>query len=62
MLSAFQLLLAFSDTVIESFRLEKTFKIKCNLTLPSPPLNHVPKHHIYTFIVHVVEMFCHSSI
>ncbi|KAK4814679.1 hypothetical protein QYF61_025505 [Mycteria americana] len=28
----------------ESFRLEKTFKIVINLALPSPPLNHVPKH------------------
>jgi len=31
--------------------LEKTFKIiesTVNLTLPSLPLNHVPKHHIYT--------------
>ena len=37
--------------IIESLGLEKTFKIiKSNLTPPSPPLNHVPKHHTYTFL------------
>ena len=42
------------DRFIESFRLEKTFNlIKFNLTLPNPPLNHVPKHHIYTSFKHL---------
>jgi len=37
--------------IIESFRLEKTLKIiesNINLTLPSPPPNHVSNRHIYT--------------
>jgi len=38
--------------IIESFRLEKTFKIiksNANLTLARPPLNHVLKCRIFTF-------------
>ncbi|KAK4824196.1 hypothetical protein QYF61_012012 [Mycteria americana] len=37
--------------IIESCRLEKTLRSSSptvNLTLPSPSLNQVPKHHIYT--------------
>ena len=40
-------------SIIESFRLKKTFDIMhptINLTLPSPPLSHVPKCHIYSLL------------
>ncbi|KAK4815156.1 hypothetical protein QYF61_017597 [Mycteria americana] len=37
--------------IIESFKLEKTLislSPTINLAQPSPPLSHVPKHHVYT--------------
>lgn len=48
---------SFNDfRIIESFREEKTFKIissNYHLTLPSPPLNHVPKCHIHMSLKHL---------
>ena len=53
------LVCSWNHRTTESFRLEKTFKITesptINLTLPSPPLNYIPKRHVYTSFYKYVQ-------